>query len=169
MEGERGEGRDLVIIQFCHSLSRSCSGSLLPQLEIHAVAFLNGLQPQRWYHDITRFWLYTCIRVSLPGAPLLSSPSPSFHLDGFRLYYSHLRQRVLQIKKKIFFFEVQLFPRWFSGKESACNTGDTGSIPGWGRPQKRKWKPTLLQYFLPEKCHGQRSLAGSIGLQTSRT
>ena len=22
------------------------------------------------------------------------------------------------------------FPRWLSGKESACNTGDVGSIPG---------------------------------------
>ena len=24
-------------------------------------------------------------------------------------------------------------PRWHSGKESACNSGDAGSIPGWGR------------------------------------
>ena len=24
-------------------------------------------------------------------------------------------------------------PRWFSGKESACSTGDLGLIPGWER------------------------------------
>ena len=23
-------------------------------------------------------------------------------------------------------------PWWLSGKESACNAGDMGSIPGWG-------------------------------------
>ena len=23
--------------------------------------------------------------------------------------------------------------RWLRGKESTCNTGDAGSIPGWGR------------------------------------
>ena len=23
---------------------------------------------------------------------------------------------------------------WLSGKKSACNAGDAGSIPGWGRP-----------------------------------
>ena len=26
-----------------------------------------------------------------------------------------------------------LYPRWLSSKESACNAGDMGSIPGWGR------------------------------------
>ena len=25
------------------------------------------------------------------------------------------------------------FPWWLSGKESACNAGVLGSIPGWGR------------------------------------
>ena len=53
-----------------------------------------------------------------------------------------------------------LFPSWLSGKESACNAGDTGdvgSIPG------SRWslgggngKPLL--HSLPEKSHGQRSL-----------
>jgi len=27
---------------------------------------------------------------------------------------------------------IRLFPRWLSGKESACNAGDMGSIPGLG-------------------------------------
>ena len=39
------------------------------------------------------------------------------------------------------------------GKESACNTGDLGSIPGLGR-----WLPTPV--FLPGEFHGPRSLAG---------
>ena len=37
-------------------------------------------------------------------------------------------------------------------KESACNLGDSGSIPGSGR----KWLPSLV--FLPEQFQGQRSL-----------
>ena len=50
-------------------------------------------------------------------------------------------------------------PWWLSGKESACNTGDPGSIPGSGRfPWRRKWQPTPV--FLLGESHGQRSLAG---------
>ena len=45
------------------------------------------------------------------------------------------------------------------GKESACNEGDLGSIPGLGRfPWKRAWQ--LTPVFLPGESHGQRSLAG---------
>ena len=46
-----------------------------------------------------------------------------------------------------------------SGKEPACLAGDVGSTPGSGRsPRGRHGNP--LQYFLPEKSHGQRSLVG---------
>ena len=46
-------------------------------------------------------------------------------------------------------------------KESACNAGDPGSIPGSGRSsQRRKGQPTPV--FLLRKSHGQRSLAGYI-------
>ena len=35
--------------------------------------------------------------------------------------------------------------RWLRGKESTCNTGDAGSIPGWGRsPEGEDGNP--LQY-----------------------
>ena len=44
------------------------------------------------------------------------------------------------------------------GKESACNAGDPGLIPGSVKiPWRRKWQPTLV--FLPGVFHGQRSLA----------
>ena len=44
-------------------------------------------------------------------------------------------------------------------KESACNAGDLGSIPGSGRsPWRREWLPTPV--FFPGEFHGQRSLAG---------
>ena len=45
------------------------------------------------------------------------------------------------------------------GRESACNAGDLGSVPGSGRfPWRRKWQPTPV--FLPGEFHGQRNLVG---------
>ena len=42
---------------------------------------------------------------------------------------------------------------------SASNVGDLDSIPGSRRyPGEGKWQP--IPVFLPEKFHGQRSLAG---------
>ena len=51
------------------------------------------------------------------------------------------------------------FPRWLSGKESACQCRRCKFNP-WVRkiPWRRKGQSTPL--FLPEKSHGQRSLAG---------
>ena len=44
-------------------------------------------------------------------------------------------------------------------KQSACNAGDLGLIPGLGRfPWKRKWQP--IPVFLPGESHGPRSLVG---------
>ena len=44
-------------------------------------------------------------------------------------------------------------------KESACNAGDLGLIPGSGRfPWRRKWQPTSV--FLPGKSQEPRSLDG---------
>ena len=48
------------------------------------------------------------------------------------------------------------------GKESVCKAGDTGdigSIPGWGRSPGGEHGNTL-QYSRLENPHGQRSLAG---------
>ena len=49
------------------------------------------------------------------------------------------------------------FPDGSEGKVSACNTGDSGLIPGLGRsPEGGHGNP--LQYSCLEKPHGQRSL-----------
>ena len=48
-------------------------------------------------------------------------------------------------------------PRWLSGKESACQAGNSGSIPGSGR-SPGEWQPTPV--FLPGEFHRQRRLAG---------
>ena len=46
-----------------------------------------------------------------------------------------------------------------AGKESACNAGDLGLIPGLGRsPGGGHGNP--LQYSCLENPHGQRTLAG---------
>ena len=51
------------------------------------------------------------------------------------------------------------FPGGSDGKESACNVGDLGSIPGLGRsPGEGHGNP--LQDSGLENPHGQRSLAG---------
>ena len=43
-------------------------------------------------------------------------------------------------------------------KESTCNAGDPGLIPGSGNTRPKKCQPTPV--FLPGKSHGQRSLVG---------
>ena len=51
-------------------------------------------------------------------------------------------------------------PGGSDGKESACNAGDPGSIPGLERsPGEGNDNP--LQYSCLENPHGQRSLVGS--------
>ena len=52
-------------------------------------------------------------------------------------------------------------PQWLSGKESACNAGDTGdagSIPGSGRYPGVEMG--TYSFILTWKPHEQRSLAG---------
>ena len=50
-------------------------------------------------------------------------------------------------------------PWWLRGKESACNAGELGLIPGLGRsPRGGHGNP--LQYSSPDNPHGQRILAG---------
>ena len=51
------------------------------------------------------------------------------------------------------------FPGSSDGKESTCNAGDLGSIPGYGRSSGAGHR-NRLQYSCLENPHGQRSLAG---------
>jgi len=45
------------------------------------------------------------------------------------------------------------FPGGSVSKESSCNVGEQGSIPGWGRSSGgRAWQPTPV--FLPGESHG---------------
>ena len=50
-------------------------------------------------------------------------------------------------------------PGGSDGKESTCNAGDLGSIPGLGRSPGRG-HGNQLQYSCLENPHGQRSLVG---------
>ena len=61
------------------------------------------------------------------------------------------------------------FPGGSDSKESACNAGDLGLIPGLGRPPGGG-HGNPLQYSCLENPHGQRSLAdySPIGLQRVR-
>ena len=49
------------------------------------------------------------------------------------------------------------FPGGSDGKESACNAGDLGSIPGLGK-SLRGGHDNPLQYSFLENTHGQRRL-----------
>ena len=56
------------------------------------------------------------------------------------------------------FITVKGFPGGSGGKDSACNRGDVGLIPGLGRfPWRKEWLRTLI--FLPGESHAKRSLA----------
>ena len=62
------------------------------------------------------------------------------------------------------------FPGGSDSKESACNAGDLGSVPGLGRsPGGGHSNP--LQYSWLENSHGQRSVLSysSWGLKESDT
>ena len=54
---------------------------------------------------------------------------------------------------------IRGFPSSSAGKESACNAGNHGSIPGWGR-SPGGGNGNLLQYSCLESPHGQKNLVG---------
>ena len=69
------------------------------------------------------------------------------------------RDLVLMTSLEEYYMVPLGFPGDSDGKESACNAGDPGSIPGSGKiPWRREW--LLTPIFLPGEFHGQRSLAG---------
>ena len=59
------------------------------------------------------------------------------------------------------------FPGGLDGKESACNRGDPGLIPGLGRfPGEGNGLPTPV--FLPREFYGQRSLVSYSPWESNR-
>ena len=62
-----------------------------------------------------------------------------------------------QTSRQMMFGRIVL-PWWLSGKESACNAGNLGSIPVGKIHWKRKWPSTPV--FLPGDFHEQKSLVG---------
>ena len=58
-----------------------------------------------------------------------------------------------------FLLEYNGFPGGSDGKESDCDVGDPGLIPGSGRSPGEK-KRHAIPVFLPGEFHGQRSLVG---------
>ena len=66
----------------------------------------------------------------------------------------HVRVLEALIDVFVWGFTLMGFPCGSAGKESACNAGDLGLIPGLGRsPGEGKGYPPL-QYFWPGKFHG---------------
>ena len=62
-----------------------------------------------------------------------------------------------------FFFMINICIMGFAGgsdgKESTCNAGDLGSIPGFGKPLGGG-HGNLIQYACLKNLHGQWSLVG---------
>ena len=83
----------------------------------------------------------------------------------FPTYLQIAKRKCIYIKActHIIYTYIYTYIYSFSGssdsKESLCNAGDPGLIPGSGKITWRsKWQPTPV--FLPGEFHGQRRLAG---------
>ena len=77
--------------------------------------------------------------------------SALYTANEFQLFFSRFGAKFLAYLKG--------FPGGSDGKESTCNAGDLGLIPGLGRsPGGGHGNP--LQYSSLKNPHGQRSLAG---------
>ena len=93
----------------------------------------------------------------------------SFNLCVLNSSVSHFSKQKAKKKKKQIYYSHSVkwkyllpylgFPGGPDDKESPCNAGDLGSIPGLGRsPGEGKGYP--LQYSCLDNPHGQRILAG---------
>ena len=91
------------------------------------------------YIEINHLFAYMVFRE------LLKTMSPSDTIRG--------------VEDKLARRDLSGFPRWLSGKESACQCGRHG-FDSWVRkiPWRRKQQPTPI--FLPGKSPGQRNLVG---------
>ena len=58
------------------------------------------------------------------------------------------------------------FPGGLVGKESTCNAGDLGSVPGLGRSRRREWLPPPV--FLPGEFPWTEEPDGLLSMQSQR-
>ena len=87
----------------------------------------------------------------------------TFHPHHHNLFYIFLQPSIKCQLKFVHFLHSSV------DKESVCNAGDLGLIPGSGRsPGERKWQH--IPVHLPGESHERRSLAGfSSWVTQSRT
>ena len=86
-----------------------------------------------------------------------------------RYMYPNVHSSIIYNSQDIEATYILGFPGGSDGKESTCNVGDLGVIPGLGRsPGGRHGNP--LQFSCLDNPHGQRILDGlqSTGLQRVR-
>ena len=94
-----------------------------------------------------------------------------FEICHLRRFYPS--QKIYQIMVFIDVYEYFRLPSWSSAKEPTCQCRRCrkGGFDPYIKkiPWRKKWQPTPV--FLPEKLHGQRSLAGYLahGFTKSRT
>ena len=128
----------------------------------------NGIQQKKWwfwvvYHVI---WGKSPYRLDIWLLIWLMVIFHSFLPDTWRHHFAFSMSmciyKLIVLNDVIFYFifiQVVRFPRWLSGKESACQCRRWRFDFCVGRVLwRRKWQPTSV--YLPVKSHGQRSLAG---------
>ena len=91
-------------------------------------------------------------RIKLESPALLTSPA--WQADAFLTELPGMPIPIIYLYITYLYY-ILGFPGGSHGKESACNVGDPGSIPGSGR------SPGEGNVFLPGESHGWRRLVGA--------
>ena len=92
------------------------------------------------------------IEPESPALQMVSFPTESLGKPIFTYTYMHVCRSIV----------IYGFPGGLVGKESACNAGGSGSIPGWGRPLEKEMAThsSILVWEIPrtEKPRGLQSM-----------
>ena len=115
----------------------------------------NGEGRQRRYEEVggTNYWVSDRLKDVLYNMGDISNINNSCKWTiASKFFYNFL---ILKIVPNKSYYGL---PWCSNSKESACNSGHLGSIPGLGRSPGREWLST--PGFLPGEFHDQRSLVG---------
>ena len=134
-----------------------------------------ALAPQRFYENNIKLtvslWHWTwlqgkrreCGSLVTPPSPMKAIPVNTSARDVSPVSYSSATQKYTATASVTMFDQPTpsslSFPGGSDGKESACNTGDVGWIPGAGR-SSGKGNGSPLQYSCLENSVDKRSLVG---------